>query len=988
MKLKYLSKFLILLLEQISFLVFSFEYKRRQLNNFDSEAVLAYPTRYWIEAIGMGWICFLIVRTIFSYLSKKSLSKFFSVFSVFLWIPVLLRNQVLGVGVLAYFLALLATLIFLLIRNLFFSSEFRYKYIEWVIYPILIFIFYLFNLGYLSIGNWNYGSLNYPLESQSSTVVTGNASYRAQWLNASYYSLDGFSHSYFGALPQAAVGGWSLLLPFYQTLFETPLSDDSFYHKLHFAVGFFAIFLASCGFFVFARSTLFLSKSMSLLGAIVWIRTNAYFCHSLAMDFPAFLTDFLVFPIVLYFLHRGFSQGLGKESGFKFFVLGGIFLSFSFLVIAPHPEAIIQSWGGVLFFSIVLLSLHPNRKLNFIYLGLFWGVAGLTSMHYVGPIIRARFLKESNYFGHREYLFLPNFNGLDDFFYPLINYFFVPLCFSGVGFFYLLYRYSHSDGFGFLKFFKTKIASILIYLVILFVGGGVLCIVGTYWTHFGLPNKPIGFIQFNTFKRPFQYVSFALLCLILIGIQGLLLLTIRRVRPTVHRITYYNAFVAIGLLFGVSVWLKSSPSELLLKSGVENNNIHRRPILSSFNSIRNFQKVSPHLVSENGFYTKRATQFKKYIESLVGTEVSLPFYYKILNASDSKVMDEIPLSLLLQENNSYSSNWPDFIRANHDLVSRQLPPESISSYSYFLTGDNLALASLWPGHLLNADLSVDPQLNAGFLPTQLLYIPFGSSQFRSLNALAPYATGSETLFDKYFVKLQNISGVDFWILHKSDLVFLKDVIARLKVEVVQQPFDQFFDQIVSIKNSGSWGIAYFAKKLKETSDHEVDNLVKIGWNYFSEPSPGLEQRIDFSDTIRAMVEKLYSLPYRHVFVDTKLFPTHQEFGEGKVESFKYLDSRAAIKVNCPKETCLLVFNVSALNGWKAWTNQSKLKLGTANFAFLGADVPKGSHWIWYEYRPWVNIFFKWVSMIVLLVAFLILIYFPREQNEKLPLVVY
>jgi uncharacterized membrane protein YfhO len=77
--------------------------------------------------------------------------------------------------------------------------------------------------------------------------------------------------------------------------------------------------------------------------------------------------------------------------------------------------------------------------------------------------------------------------------------------------------------------------------------------------------------------------------------------------------------------------------------------------------------------------------------------------------------------------------------------------------------------------------------------------------------------------------------------------------------------------------------------------------------------------------------------------------------------------RISLKVACPDPYCVVVYNLAALPGWRAYVDQAAQPIMRANYGFLSVIVPKGTRFVSLFYETPGQSIAEWVSLITLIV---------------------
>jgi hypothetical protein len=291
--------------------------------------------------------------------------------------------------------------------------------------------------------------------------------------------------------------------------------------------------------------------------------------------------------------------------------------------------------------------------------------------------------------------------------------------------------------------------------------------------------------------------------------------------------------------------------------------------------------------------------------------------------------------------------------------------------------------------IINNTANTDTRAMKNFSRIHTLYQdPFEETNDYGISlGLRPWViSGSSVLQNPLKRKIYNISGVDTFI-------FLKETYESNKqkndgwIEIPSGELPEIIDPKISIvKDTKGYGIAYLAKKLKFHT--EVESLINSYFPLYV-PANVPDEVFKKAQTIN---DYLMKTPLLSSFIQKNLISTY-EFRKSNTEKYnllkKYLYSellalenkhdiiiesqlnesnflpgtkenflkilniagnKAMFEVECFQPECLLVFNMGAVRGWKAFVDKEAAKIHTVNFAFMGVEVPSGKHKVWFEYR--------------------------------------
>ena len=285
----------------------------------------------------------------------------------------------------------------------------------------------------------------------------------------------------------------------------------------------------------------------------------------------------------------------------------------------------------------------------------------------------------------------------------------------------------------------------------------------------------------------------------------------------------------------------------------------------------------------------------------------------------------------------------------------------------FATGNEMNVGL--GGNLLlnNVRTGIDGRYMAGFPPMHFLYYAPG---YNFINVGRTDATTSMgwTLRPGNVMapanrKLLNIAGADIFVM---DRAFFETIGEREDFSVIPYvlPLDTDPDYSV-VEDRRSYGLAYLAQSIR----YEDSGFLQMARQNFEPPfyvqPPFLY--LKFMWAIQSLRKTLSSLKNKYDIV----MENSQKSGQTevlntagstlKIENF--IGNRAAFRVHCEKGPCRLVFNTSAIHGWRAFSDAKELPVERANYAFLSVLVPKGDHLVWFEHRLTLGVVASFVSLL-------------------------
>ena len=280
------------------------------------------------------------------------------------------------------------------------------------------------------------------------------------------------------------------------------------------------------------------------------------------------------------------------------------------------------------------------------------------------------------------------------------------------------------------------------------------------------------------------------------------------------------------------------------------------------------------------------------------------------------------------------------------------------------------------GLLLNNSLTgIDGRYMAGFPPMHFLYYYPGNSFLAVGNtgfiSSLGWVLSTENMLAPANRKILDIAGIDIFVVDRAAYQKLGE---DLGLKTLPYTLPAVYDpNYLVLENTRSYGLAYLARSIRYVDPGLLEKAVQnFKLPFYLGP---VQTYYHFTRALKNLRDTLTAVDGKHALIieDEKkagqteiLEPSSNTL---KIENF--IGNRAAFRVHCEKEPCRLVFNTSAIRGWKAFADGKQLPVQRANFAFLSVDVPGGDHLVWFEHRLDFPILMSFITLLAFIIILLL-----------------
>ncbi len=873
--------------------------------------------------------------------------------------------------------------------------------------------------------SWSNPQANYAIGNAGFSPVSSSV-FRAQFVHAKQFSFFALDPAYWGAILRSANGLYSLVIPLAALFLDLPALDIDGYHRLMIIISFLCCIFGSFGFYLFLRLGQRLSYLVSTVGGMLLVFANPYLSWAMAREYPAFHSLFLFIPYAFLFLNLSF-----RHQRMDLAMLSGIALAAPFYVLAPHPEPILHGlfiYFAYVFYLVLFgstSSLPQRLRLAAAAsIAFFFASAG-----YLWPLLRMGQLKEAIYFGHKDGAFKPEFHGAVDLTLPILEEFapwfmlalaLLPLLLNTqakrrhLGFFiatmlgFILFYMPGEGGLlsrfleayfpkiNFGSFFRAAFYCSWATLVFalhgldelraarigrrLVLGTAILGLVtGISWAvvrhQEGSPLRAFyqAFFAAENWSRPtLRVTAAALVVCVAVFWEARVALP--------HKI--WATSLGLAAAAAMAAWVR--PTTYLLTAPDPRDPQHCRPYTLLATVLANYRGIAPD-PSSVSFVRHRLLEFENDLRVPIDNSPleAARAYRSYLSLMELKSAYQLPEREVLPTAaklarfidgyylTDYSCRFvngfpfeywlPEYNKAA--LLGGLSPHRRI----LFATGDETAIGN-GEGFLMhNATESIDSRFMASFAPIHSLYLmPQHNYEYLG-NSLSPkqWIPTIASVLNPENRHFHNVAGIDYYVAYPGEL---EAVPAEQKKEL--RLFPQLLPtgarrDFVVIEDQRSNGLAYLAKQIHHVDPKlaQFDHFHKYFGTWNNQPLGAA-----FRAEVAPIRQAVRALGPREALLADGVQPTELGSEENRLSVEGLVDNRAAFQVHCAKEPCLLVFNQAAIDGWRAFSDQTEIPLERANFAFLAARVRRGDHLVWFENRSGAVRYGLWATGLAVLLG--------------------
>jgi hypothetical protein len=305
--------------------------------------------------------------------------------------------------------------------------------------------------------------------------------------------------------------------------------------------------------------------------------------------------------------------------------------------------------------------------------------------------------------------------------------------------------------------------------------------------------------------------------------------------------------------------------------------------------------------------------------------------------------------------------------------------EDINKRILFATGDEAVIGNGQGFRMHNAGEPIDSRFMASFPPLQALYLIPGNyfSDVGNYGSPMQWIPKLNATLQPQNRQFNNISGIDIYVAYKKDYETIPQE-QKLGLSLIYSSMSAKLEQsLVILEDKRSNGMVYMAKKIHYLAPdlHRYDKMIKY-FRTWKNADLFANMKIEI-DSLR---EKLLDLKSpQEVIIEDSVANFDQTLASNgnQVLTEGIIDNRAAFKVHCEEEPCILVYNAAGISGWRAFSDQTEIPIKPANFAFMSVKVPLGNHLVWFENRSIPVTWGFYFTFLTYIFALGTLLFFPE-----------
>jgi len=840
---------------------------------------------------------------------------------------------------------------------------------HWIAFGIILAIHLMFN-RYFNPFNIEYNPFGWPEGYNFENMGSSRMFQSYIWIKQ--FSLSSFNYAYWLIAPLVTISYESFFLQVMALLTDSPSMDITVFHHLLETLTFFLFLGGAFGFYLLMHVGLRVRWGLSTSGGMLYIFLDPFFGILSLHDRMNEVAVQTAMPYAVLALLCAL-----RDKKLFLAMLSGAALASTLILTTPHPEMIIQMmlWFGMLalamFFSAPKTTSWKDRIMLLAGCGLSFAVL---SAFFMGPVMLLQlsgelFLSGHNEHGNRSLLHLIELD---------IPPFGLPYLFATLQSYHFLY--------GKLKGRKLVLPTIMAAMALLLLPlHSPLLLGANAMLHLEGPNMGI-------YARRGYFIIFLTLILVL---------------QALDKSELYNSLVDSAILPVTRLMNHSRTSRMLIvfwtamcciplqpRMGIPPNPQHCSYYLMLSSLLANYPLLKGDAANtleirnrlstfERDVKSHNATGYdKQYQEALKKFSVATSRDIKGASSLYAFALTAAPIVDRFYFDGAYSCVHPvarhnlgidgRFIRANIASLYSGLPTPFLRIGDFTDNGTTHTLINatgllsfgVGPGLFIhNSTMDFDPRFGVGFPMLHGLYlcpgfdfVPLGGYN-QNYCGFRPSPT---SWFNPLYRKILNISGMDVFLTSRKWAgQFAKaDGFEEFTYNgnTPQMPDGNAF---MLMRNVQSYGLAYMANHIHYVPESTVAPMAQTIWRYLTKHA----DKPAFIKSRTWLYQQLGDLKDTHdIVLDFPVAGSDTQAGQSEVAIRNILGEATVMRADCKSETCVLVYNLAALSGWHAYTDGRPLEIHHANFAFMGVELSRGVHEVWFIYSP---ISYFWFTMISL-----------------------
>lgn len=817
------------------------------------------------------------------------------------------------------------------------------------------------------------------------------------YLYAKQYNFTNIDYAFWASLIHPINSYNSPLLQLLALIGNFPSLDINSFHLIILGIMFFLAIIGSYGFYLYLKYAFSIRTSISLIGALLFIYGNTFFMTVLALDGPVFLSSYLLLPLALLFIT------LSVENNNNYLaLLTGVVLALPFFILSPHPEMTIYALIVYLIigFSLCIFSKHFWLSAKLVFLSLFSFF--LTSLYHLGPPLIDFYLNNIYVKGHTIFL-----NHLSTF-EPQIDkgpfkyyYFLILYCGSLVLVQQFLKR----------KMCANAMAWLVIFLLMLW-----LLFLNKLMAYFPLFNflKEIPIrINFAYSWRFYLIETIAALILSACAVNMVFDLIEKLFSKLQNSIAIDKINFLIPLIFlFLDIYIISYSVQafnsnryplgdinlLNIKNVKLKKSKHCPYYISLKAKLANYAGLT-HDAANLNFLQATLIQFEKDITKKVNNLLILPYQIsyqtflrkfnikKIATTQPQQLMHIAKLIAPLVDdfylNNKINCVHPDLTTVFHPYSPARILAYNLDALYYYLPHRFLRIQSATGGDEnlgLGAGLFINdssstldnryvlsmPLFSTLYIGHSDLTIPL-PEQYNDLNFMN-FNVPLKFYLNRIGSKIADIGGIDIILTKESLPAKLDSHFELISTSLPPNIKDKYYMYI----NKNSYGMVYLANDIQLSDSQLLKKYIHYILQY-QKNNQDQYAAIRYTAVAANLFSQLLNLKKKYDVIIEAPIDFVQQFktasNPGTIAINNIVGSNAVFEATCKLKSCLFVFNIANVPGWKAYVNYINAPIYRVNFAFMGIKVPQGKSIIWFVYQSYTEFILYCASLIFLLIIF-------------------
>lgn len=722
--------------------------------------------------------------------------------------------------------------------------------------------------------------------------------YPENYVGAKAFDLSGFTHAYWGSASSAPMSSYSYGTAFLTWLLDPPLIDVTAFFRTVQQLFFIWCVWGSFGFYLFALKGMRLSYGTALVAGVLFLPANPFFAAQLRAYFPLFSGVMLTLPWVLLLT----CLAMRRRSAVIAFAAGLTFC-LNFYILPSHPETVLSGLSLLLAYAAFIFARESARP-PIVLTALLIGLAGGACL-YALPILWAIRIHELSVFGHLDQAFRPSLAAAAAC---------APALFLAAVARRLFPDKIHRDHY---LFFAGCALILSFSLMSLAIRRG---------TRYDAASI---FLAIRNLRLA-GYLVFCLSAAGLCGLEAMLGLGRKRHAVAAAAACAILTVLAVGVGSRNYEGASKNPAPFLLL----------RTLIANARGLRWQDQASLRLLRNRLPSTGTAPALGEAIETAERVQSQI-------DSNDAPSIGQHPLA-----DKSYRPLNQTYIYKPDFNLPAVLGGIGVRFQRILAAApnDNFHVGAVTGEFFLNdASTAIDSRFMSIYPTLQAIYLIPGE-HFEHVGGYYtpdPWDLAIEQVTTPTARQLLGIAGIDLYIFDRDQFRALKDK-SGLRAVPYELPYP-LDPSLAVVADERSFGMAYLAKDVRYIAPFASGD--QFGPPFY----PAKPQKFaGYVKSVQNLEANLMALPgkYSVLLEDANLAGREVPTADGgnRLTIENIAGNKAAFNVHCQASPCVLVFNTTDVEGWKAFADDRPIGIKRANYAFLAVEVLKGDHFVWFEHR--------------------------------------